>query len=84
MSLQASPSATTRQVAPSFLRVKIFLANFFCIESKEITFKDLINHSTSKLFNEVCNCNFLIKFAFVEPLVQLLVVLLPGRRLNHV
>jgi hypothetical protein len=41
MSLQASPSATTRQVAPSFLRVKISLANFFFIESKEITFKDL-------------------------------------------
>ena len=33
--------------APSFLRVKISLANFFCIESKEITFKDL----TTRFFN---------------------------------
>jgi hypothetical protein len=36
-------------LAPSFLRVEIFLADFSCIESKEITFKDLrlLDHSYS-------------------------------------
>jgi hypothetical protein len=53
MSLQASPSATTRQVAPSLLRVKISLANFFGIESKEITFKDLkISNQLPETSNE--------------------------------
>jgi len=53
MSLLACVASFAKYARSFLFKSEDILSQSFCIESKEITFKDLINQSTNKLFNEV-------------------------------